>query len=277
MPDRPSLFDPSRSSLAAATRHLPSMRRSSRAVVQLPSLLTAPPPRPPASPPAPASTRLTTRSGSAAAPPTATSASRSGQLSRASRSTRRSSRRVEPSVSRGRGRPSLHSPSLSSAHLSVGPQRTSARASTTCGTSSASPLAPTGRCPATPGLRGGRPLLPRPPGSDGRLLTPLPLPHSHYGFALPTWYLPYALSGQDTDIAHGSLTFAPLFPVPYAVPVLLPGTTGTLTASAGPATKYTLTLAFGQLSLPAGGLVVSGKAYPAAFAIGPGESVSWQA
>lgn len=117
MPDRPSLFDPSRSSLAAATRHLPSMRRSSRAVVQLPSLLTAPPPRPPASPPAPASTRLTTRSGSAAAPPTATSASRSGQLSRASRSTRRSSRRVEPSVSRGRGRPSLHSPSLSSASV----------------------------------------------------------------------------------------------------------------------------------------------------------------
>ena len=85
------------------------------------------------------------------------------------------------------------------------------------------------------------------------------------------------LSGQQTDVAHGSLSFAPLFPVPYAVPVLLPGTTGTLTASAGPNPKYTLSLAFGQLSLPAGGLVVSGSAYPHAFALAAGESVSWQA
>ena len=100
---------------------------------------------------------------------------------------------------------------------------------------------------------------------------------SHYGFALPTWYLPYVLSGQQTDIAHGSLTFDPLYPVPYTMPVLLPGTTGSIAATAGTKTTYTLSLAFGSLSLPSGGLVVSGSACPQPFTIAAGESISWQA
>ncbi len=102
---------------------------------------------------------------------------------------------------------------------------------------------------------------------------------SHYGFALPTWYLPYVLSGQTSDIANGSLTFAPLYPVPFVLPLLLPGTTGTVTAqSAGAAgTTFTVALAFGQLSLPAGGLVVNGVPYPHAFALAAGNSVQWTA
>jgi hypothetical protein len=100
---------------------------------------------------------------------------------------------------------------------------------------------------------------------------------SHYGFALPTWYLPYILSGQKSDIAHGSLTFGPLYQVPFVLPLLLPGTTGTVAAEAAGAagTKFTVSLAFGTLSLPAGGLVVNSVAYPHAFALAAGESISW--
>ncbi len=96
---------------------------------------------------------------------------------------------------------------------------------------------------------------------------------SHYGFLLPNYHIFYALSGQQTNIAAGSLTFNPAFTCPYTLPLLLAGTTGTLTCTA--AAQYTVAIAFGSLTLPAGGLVVSGSVYPAPVSLTAGQSISW--
>jgi hypothetical protein len=96
---------------------------------------------------------------------------------------------------------------------------------------------------------------------------------SHYGFMLVDYYLLPALSGQATNIPNGTLTFAPLLPCPYTVPVLLTGTEGTLTCA--PGGGLTLTIAFGTLTLPPGGLAAGGRAYPGAVTLSAGESVSW--
>jgi non-lysosomal glucosylceramidase len=96
---------------------------------------------------------------------------------------------------------------------------------------------------------------------------------SHYGFMLTDYYLMYALSGQLTNIPNGTLSFAPLYSAPYTVPWALMGKEGTLTVSASG--TRTFALAFGTLALPAGGLSVSGVAYPGAVDLGPGQSVSW--
>jgi len=97
---------------------------------------------------------------------------------------------------------------------------------------------------------------------------------SHYGFLLPNYYLLPALTGQQTDVVGGSLTFSPRYPCPYTLPLLLAGTTGTISCAAGP--TYTVAIAFGTLSLPAGGLSISGSTYPGgAIALQAGQSVSW--
>jgi hypothetical protein len=90
---------------------------------------------------------------------------------------------------------------------------------------------------------------------------------------LTDYYLIYALSGQQTNIPKGALTFAPLYPPPFVLPFGFMGTEGTLAADA--AGRYTLSVAFGALSLPAGGLAVSGRACPQAVALAAGQSVSW--
>lgn len=101
---------------------------------------------------------------------------------------------------------------------------------------------------------------------------------SHYGFLLPNYYLLPALTGQVTDVAHGSLTFAPRYPCGYVLPMLLAGTTGTIAcSSSGSTTTYTVAVAFGSLSLPAGGLAISGSACPQVVSLGAGQSVSWTA
>ena len=96
---------------------------------------------------------------------------------------------------------------------------------------------------------------------------------SHYGFMLTDYYLIYALSGQQTNIPAGKLSFAPLYAAPYTVPFAFMGTEGTLAVSAS-GTK-TLKVAFGSLTLPAGGLSVSGSAYPNSVSLTAGQSVSW--
>lgn len=90
---------------------------------------------------------------------------------------------------------------------------------------------------------------------------------------LTDYYVPYALSGQLTNIPAGKLTFAPLYPCPYTLPWAFMGTEGTLECAAGG--SLTFSVAFGQVTLPAGGLAVSGSAYPTAVSLGAGESVSW--
>jgi len=111
------------------------------------------------------------------------------------------------------------------------------------------------------------------PSDPSATIEGMPYVTSHYGFLLTDYFLLPGLTGQQADIASGSLMFNPLYACPYALPLLLPGTTGTLTCAPGPA--YTVTLAFGSLSLPAGGLVVSGLPCPKTVQLGQGESVAW--
>ena len=87
------------------------------------------------------------------------------------------------------------------------------------------------------------------------------------------YYLPYALSGQQTDLPSGTLSFAPLLPCPMALPVGLMGVEGTLSCDAAGA--WTLGVAFGALALPAGGLSAAGRAYAGAVSLGAGQSVTW--
>ena len=96
---------------------------------------------------------------------------------------------------------------------------------------------------------------------------------SHYGFMLTDFYIVYALSGQQTNIPKGTLTFAPLYSAPYALPWAFMGSEGTLSADASG--KVTFSVAFGSVSLPAGGLAVAGRAYAGAVALGAGQSVTW--
>lgn len=59
---------------------------------------------------------------------------------------------------------------------------------------------------------------------------------------------------------------------PYVLPVMISMMEGQLTAAG---TKYTLRVAFGSLTLPAGGLSVSGCKTPNALKLSAGESVTW--
>ena len=81
------------------------------------------------------------------------------------------------------------------------------------------------------------------------------------------------IAGQATDVARGSLSFEPVVPCPFNLPALLAGVTGTVSCDAPGA--YTLTIAFGHLTLPAGGLSVNGRAYAGAVDLVGGQSVTW--
>ena len=100
-----------------------------------------------------------------------------------------------------------------------------------------------------------------------------PREQGHYGFMLTAQYLLPLLSGQRARLQRGELALRPLFAPPYEVPVLLLGTEATIAADASG--RLTLAVAFGQISLPAGGLVVNGLPYPQAVSLGAGESISW--
>ena len=100
-----------------------------------------------------------------------------------------------------------------------------------------------------------------------------PREQGHYGFMLTDLYLLPLLSGQQAALHLGRLAFRPIFAPPYALPVLLRGTEGALEADA--AGGLTLRVAFGAISLPAGGLSVNGVAYAGAVDLGPGDALSW--
>ena len=104
------------------------------------------------------------------------------------------------------------------------------------------------------------------------LLLPSPSPTARSRRLTDQYLLPL-LSGQQAALHLGRLSFRPLFAPPYALPVLLLGTEGALEADA--AGGLTLRVAFGAISLPAGGLSVDGVAYAGAIDLGPGDAVSW--
>jgi non-lysosomal glucosylceramidase len=99
---------------------------------------------------------------------------------------------------------------------------------------------------------------------------------SKYGFALVSYYLFSAQTGQQFNLPNGTLAFDPVYPCPYTLPVLLLGVEGTLVCTGSTAAPdYTLALAFGSLQLPAGGLSAAGKVNAAPVSLEAGQSVSW--
>ena len=69
-----------------------------------------------------------------------------------------------------------------------------------------------------------------------------------------------------------------MYACPYTLPVLLQGTEGLLVCDdASGHVTYTVTILFGALQLPAGGLAVAGSTFAGAVSLGPGMSVEWQA
>ena len=103
----------------------------------------------------------------------------------------------------------------------------------------------------------------------------LPYVTSHYGFLLVDYYLVPLLSGQQAALHKGILSFNPPFSqtCPFSYPLALAGTLGTVACdSTG---VYNVSIAFGTLQLPAGGLSVNGKAYLNGVSLSKGESVSW--
>ena len=100
-----------------------------------------------------------------------------------------------------------------------------------------------------------------------------PREQGHYGFMLTDLYLYPLLAGLSVDIPAGKLSFAPKYPAPYSVPLLLAGVVGSLRSPE--VGTYTLTVAFGSLKLPAGGLSVHGAACPKAVELVEGQSITW--
>ena len=96
---------------------------------------------------------------------------------------------------------------------------------------------------------------------------------NHYGMPLTHYYLHYALSGQQANIPEGRLSFSPAFPAPFRLPFFLAGASGNV--SQDEQKKVTLSIAFGTLTLPAGGLSVNGKVYPQPINMKKGDVISW--
>lgn len=93
---------------------------------------------------------------------------------------------------------------------------------------------------------------------------------------MPFFYLIPALAGQFTDLPGGALTFSPpglTAGQAFTLPFFLAGAGGTVARSSEGA--FSLTLQYGALSLPAGGLAVAGVAYPPAVSLAAGGSVTW--
>jgi len=102
----------------------------------------------------------------------------------------------------------------------------------------------------------------------------LPYVTSHYGYAMSSWYLVHAFSGQQADLPKGTLSFNPVLSPPYKLPVLLPGVLGTVEAAlSGGSTRYTFDLRFGKLHLQT--LTVGETAYPGHVEVKPGSPAVW--
>jgi hypothetical protein len=109
--------------------------------------------------------------------------------------------------------------------------------------------------------------------SDPTDVSAFPYITSHYAFEMVDFYLLSALSGQQTNLPAGTLSFAPRLACPLQLPMHAAALSGTIACDA--AGTWTLAVAFGALQLPAGGLSAGGRAYAGAVDLGPGGSVSW--
>jgi len=96
---------------------------------------------------------------------------------------------------------------------------------------------------------------------------------SHYGFIMTDYYLLYTLSGQQTNIPEGKLSFTPLLPCPFNVPMVMMGVEGTFSCDGQG--RWTLAVFFGEVNLQAGGLTVNNQTYPEEVHLVGGQSVTF--
>jgi non-lysosomal glucosylceramidase len=103
----------------------------------------------------------------------------------------------------------------------------------------------------------------------------VPYVTSHYGFLLVDYYLVPLLSGQQVSLNKGQLSFNPPFShsCPFSYPLVLAGTIGTVSCNTNG--LYNVSIAFGSLQLPPGGLSVNGNIYTQQVSISKGESITW--
>lgn len=69
---------------------------------------------------------------------------------------------------------------------------------------------------------------------------------AHYGFHMPLWHIPFALSGQTYSAVEKTLSFDVKIECPFTVPVLVTGGVGTLTCKQA---TWTLAVTLGELDL----------------------------
>ena len=98
---------------------------------------------------------------------------------------------------------------------------------------------------------------------------------SHYGFHMPLWHTPFAVSGQNYFAPTRSLSFTPVVTAPYSLPVLIPNALGRLDVeeAADGQPQYTLTIVLGEVTLDE--LSVNGVAAPMAGLLKQGASIMW--
>lgn len=111
--------------------------------------------------------------------------------------------------------------------------------------------------------------------SDGYGVGGKPWITSHYGFHMVLWHLVFAFSGQYTDLPTGVLSFKPKLQAPFVLPVLIPNTLGSISATplSNSQISYTLSLISGNLSLKQ--LSINNVNYPGSVQITAGKSVQW--
>jgi non-lysosomal glucosylceramidase len=120
--------------------------------------------------------------------------------------------------------------------------------------------------------------------NDGYGVDGQPWCTAHYGFHMPLWHIPFAMSGQIFSAVTKTLTFAPTAPdlqCNYTLPVMVPGAVGLLTCGKPSAERYDwqLTVTLGSLDLNVLGIISNG-AGPGAMHDGPvslgvGETAAW--
>jgi hypothetical protein len=113
--------------------------------------------------------------------------------------------------------------------------------------------------------------------NDGYGVDGQPWCTAHYGFHMPLWHIPFAMSGQLHSAIDMSLTFEPKVTCPYSLPMLTSEAVGTLTCEKG-ADKERLTLKVTlakEAKFTLKTLAVGKAPYGKGVSLAAGESTSW--
>lgn len=112
--------------------------------------------------------------------------------------------------------------------------------------------------------------------NDGYGVDGQPWCTAHYGFHMPLWHIPFAMSGQTFSAVAETLRFAPKLPCPFSLPMLVPGAVGTLSCDT-PVHGFTLRLQLGKLNVTTLSVFIDGKEVfkPGGAKLRAGEEASW--